>query len=106
MTSPRNLYPVDYTISPDEAYALSALPAVNQSTRARLLKMYADSKGIDKLIDLFAQFIGLANSVVANNRDFIELYLITEHKMYPHEAEKINLPDLFGALQGIALTKG
>jgi hypothetical protein len=68
--------------------------------RVQLLQQYLTKHGVDALTQLFAQFIGMANSVVANNREMAELVLISEGNVHPHTAEKINLPTLFGAAMG------
>ena len=56
-------------------------------------------------MELFSQFIGMANSVIENNREMLELFLITECHVHPYTAEKINLPTLFGALNGIEIAE-
>lgn len=101
-----NNYPTDYGFNAGDAIALSALPIVNHAERVRLLEMCFKAKGKKRFIELFADFVGLANETLLNAREMSEMVLITECNMYPQQAEKINMPDLFGALQGIALAHG
>lgn len=96
----------DYKINPAEALGLQYLVIMPNEDRLKSIKAILDVKGDDYLIDLFSQFIGMANSVIHNNREMIEMYLITEGMQYPHDAEKINLPTMLGALNGIRLTPG
>lgn len=93
---------VDYKLSladADELKGICLLP--HEFRRKRLLQLF--ERHPQRAIELFSQFIGLANSVVSNNREMIEEYLIVECKEWPQSAEKINLPTIFGALNGIAI---
>lgn len=103
MTDPKA---TDYAISDDDARELLGVVTLPHEYRSMLLTKYAAERGTVALAELFSQFIGLANSVVANNREMAEMLLITEAKMHPHEAEKVNLPTLFGALNGVILARG
>jgi hypothetical protein len=80
--------------------AISLLP---HDMRIEALTKYAERNGAAALIELFAGFMGLANQVVETTREFVELYLIAECDHYPYTAEKINLPTVFGALNGIGI---
>ena len=92
----------DYKIAPrdaDELKGISGLP--HEFRLLRLQQLFADRPA--KALELFSQFIGLANSVIANNREAAEMILILEGNMWPQSAEKANLPTIFGALNGIGL---
>lgn len=96
----------DYHLTQQQADLLKGICLVPADLRLQALKLHGELVGLDRFADLFAQFIGMANSVVANNREMAELLLITEGGMHPHTAEKANLPTIFGALQGIELAEG
>jgi hypothetical protein len=96
----------DYSFSADEAKALMGITLLPNDLRHRALVAFMQERSVHALIQAFAQFIGLANSVVENNREMVELILITEGGMHPHTVEKANLPTIFGALNGVILTDG
>lgn len=96
----------DYALPKEGADILRGAVLLPADMRRKLLRRYLRSHDVPALIDLFAQFIGLANSVIANNREMIELHHITENGMHPNQAEQINLPNLFGALHGVELALG
>lgn len=96
----------DYAMSDHEADQLKGIALLPHDIRREALALYASSHGRDALINLFSQFIGMANSVVANSREMAELLLITEGKLHPYEAEKVNTPTIFGALCGVSLANG
>ncbi|WP_431490949.1 hypothetical protein [Paraburkholderia fungorum] len=96
----------DYTMTQEQARALLGTTSLPHDLRVMVLQNFVGEHGVGALADLFAQFIGLANSVVENNREMAELLLITEGGMHPGTAEKINLPTIFGALQGVKLAAG
>lgn len=93
----------DYTLTTADADELSAMVLMPHEYRAKLLRRYIREHGQAALINLFSQTIGLANSVVANNREFIELAGIIEGTLHPHNAHQVNLPTMFGALSGVGL---
>lgn len=90
---------------PDLEMLLGAvgLPA---DVRRDVLAAHFAKRHKEGAVEVLNQFISLAARVVENNREMIELFLITEGDMHPHTAEKINLPTLFGALNGLILAEG
>ena len=92
-----------YRLSKTDADELKGLSLVDESVRSILLRKYFDKHGAIALMNLFSQFVGLANSVVSNNREMIELFAITECGVHPHNAHQVNLPTIFGALCGVEL---
>lgn len=97
---------VDYSISVADSKELLGVVLLPHDIRAKVLDKYRKEHGAEALVNLFSQFIGLANSVVANSHDAIELFLIVEADFHPYQAEKINWPTLFGALNGVKLAEG
>lgn len=97
----------DYSMSSHDAKELQGVIMLPFDIRRRAIAKYAAEHGKDALIDLFANFIGMANAVVNNTREWLELQTIIHADMHPHEAEKIaekiNSSTLFGALQGVEL---
>lgn len=96
----------DYTLTTEEANFLTMLVCVRQPERLALLEQRRRTHGVDATITLLAQAIGMANSVVANNREMIELLLITKGGEHPYTAEQANLPTMLGALQGVEIVAG
>lgn len=93
----------DYAMSRADADDLMGATLLPDEIRVLTLKKYLETHSTDDLVHLFSNFIGMANSVVANTREFIELFLQVECKMSDREAEKINLPTIFGAFNGAKL---
>lgn len=97
---------IDYQFSNADADWLKGISLHPDEIRLQALNQYAEKNGPEALLNLFSQFIGLANSVVHNNREMVELYLVTDCDHHPYAADKINLPTIFGALNGVALANG
>lgn len=89
--------PCDYALTDTQAETLQGASLIPVDLRRKLLRRLRR----DELVELFAQFIGLANSVVANNREMIELAGIISGELHPERAHEINLPTIFGALSGV-----
>jgi len=89
--------PCDYTLTNAQAEALQAAVLLPVDLRLTLLRRLKK----DQLVELFAQFIGIANSVVFNNREMIEIAGIVSGELHPDRAHEINLPTIFGALSGV-----
>jgi len=103
MTSPReNLY----SLTRDEAGTLAGACSMPADLRAEIFEKYAARHGVKALASLFAQFMGLANSVVANNRDALEIFGMVHCDMGHYQAEKLNLPTIFGACNGALIAEG
>lgn len=95
----------DYQLSKQDADTLKGAALLPLEFRVKILERYVADHGHYGLVELFAQFIGLANSVVANTREFVEMYLVCECGHMPEMAAKLNLPTIFGALQGVEIAQ-
>jgi hypothetical protein len=95
-----------YSLSKADAEWLAGLVGLPVDVRAEVLTKYAAQLGMEALVNLFAQFIGLANSVVSNSADAIEVFAIIEGDMHPYTSEKLNLPTIFGACNGAIIAHG
>lgn len=94
----------DYRIPADAAEHLKGVVVLPAATRRELLARYVEEHGAAALADLFAEFIGLSNSVVENSRECIEYMGILA--LHPDPEHRPNLPTVFGALCGVALVNG
>lgn len=92
-----------YALSLADASELAGLVLVDHDIRIQLLERYLNLHSVLELMNLFSQFVGMANSVVENGREMTEIILITEGGMWPNQAEKANLPTMFGACNGVKL---
>lgn len=95
----------DYFLSEEAVRWLKGAVGLPYDLRREVLRKAASEHGRDEVIDWFAQFIGMANSVVANNRDAIEIFQILPGEAHPDRAGNINLPTIFGALMGADLAR-
>lgn len=91
----------DYAMTPEAAKFLRAVALLPVELRRQLLTSYQREHGVEGLVLLFAEFIGLANAVVANNREAIETVALAEGIGHPDRPIPINLPTIFGALLGV-----
>jgi len=92
---------LDFRLSVEQAKQLAAIVAAPLGDRLNLLSRYQRQKGTAALIELFGSFIGLARTVVDNNREMVELILLLECVTTPHRSSDVNLPTLRGALLGV-----
>jgi hypothetical protein len=96
----------EYTLTREQAMTLGGAAGLSRDIRKMIFEKIAKDEGVAALADLFAQFMGLANSVVENNRQALELFGLCHLGMEPWEAEKLNLPTIFGACNGAAISQG
>lgn len=96
----------DYEINPKLANDLLGAVGLPQDIRLEVLRYLHRQHGTVAMLELFSQFIGLANSVVANCHEALETFLIVEKDWEPLQAEKVNFPTIFGALNGVKLAQG
>lgn len=96
----------DYEIRPDLASLLYGVATMPFEERVLALGAIGHKYGARELLELFAQFIGLANSVAENAKEHAQDLLIVMGGVHPHTAEKINMPCVLGALNGLHLVEG
>ncbi|HED4877306.1 TPA: hypothetical protein R4K21_003125 [Stenotrophomonas maltophilia] len=96
----------DYSLTAQQAGELMAICSMPLPVRLTALHGMLADVGHDGVVRLFAQFIGLANSVAANAKDQAEQLLVELGEVHPYTAEKINMPCVLGALQGARLVHG
>jgi hypothetical protein len=91
-----------YTISQKDAEMLMGVivPTMPHDIRVTILKKLGP-KSRAEMIELFAQFIGMCARIEENSREFLQLFAITELNVHFREAEKLQFPSMFGALNGI-----
>lgn len=94
-----------YSISPVDADMLQGVATIGGEVRTYLLRQYVENHGVDALIGLFGEFVGLANTVAENAKESAIVVLINEG-IHPYEAEKLNAPTVWGALEGVKLAAG
>lgn len=96
----------DHNIHPDLAKELRTIAAVPMDLRRPALRRLAEQIGNVAMIDLFGEFIGLANQVAYNACEQAKDLLVLQGHVWPHEAERVNMPCILGALNGIVLAAG
>lgn len=98
---------VDYSIDVDVANDLMGVVQFPHALRLEVLQAMQQKLGPDKMLALFSQFIGMANSVVFNAHDALGEFLIVDADWHPYQVAKgLNFPTLFGALNGVRLAAG
>jgi len=95
----------DYSMSPEDATALMEMAKLDPAMRHEALSGYLQQNGTQRLVELFAQFIGMANSVAENCKEMSDFVLITECGVHPEKFESVNLPTIIGACQGVILAE-
>ena len=96
----------EYKLTRDQAMTLAGAAGLPVDVRKTIFERVAKDRGVGELCCLFAQFMGLANSVVENNRQALELFGLCHLGMGTWEAEKLNLPTIFGACNGALIADG
>lgn len=98
---------MDYDINPKVAQlllGLVALPARKRIVKLQMLSLWMSG---GEFVNLFAQFIGMANSVVANSAEMADILLMTAGVTHPDRpSSRANLPTIVGALRGIVMAQG
>lgn len=95
-----------YSLTRKQGETLAGASNLPIDLREMIFARYAKDHGSKALAALFAQFMGLANSVVENNRQALELFGLCHAGLEPWETEKLNLPTIFGACKGAVIAIG
>lgn len=97
--------PTEYDLGEPGAAMLASASLSTIKTRRILVEHFAREHGDAALRELFANFIGLANRVAVNARQAVEVFAIVEGGMSDREAERYNMPTVFGAVMGDRLAR-
>jgi hypothetical protein len=95
-----------YELCKSDASWLAGAVLMPPDIRQKVFEKYAEENGQARLVNLFVQFVGMANSVVENGRAFLEEVAIIHGDMHPYQAEKLNLPTIYGACRGAEMAHG
>lgn len=93
----------EYSMTPADASTLMDVATLDLAMRREALDLYLQRNGADSLVELFAQFIGMANSVAENCAEMSDTVLIVECGIHPEKFDSVNLPTIIGACQGVML---
>lgn len=97
----------EYNLAPTVALELAGIVQSDDlAHRVELLTKFMHLRTEKSLIETFAQFIGLANSVVENCAAMSDQVLIEECGVHPDKFTSVNMPTILGALQGVVLANG
>ena len=100
MTAPANC---EYSMSTSDAVDISAMAQLDLAMRREALTGYLERNGPARLVELLAQFIGMANSVGENCAAMSDQVLIEECGVHPDRFDSVNLPTIIGACQGVLI---
>ncbi|WP_085696328.1 hypothetical protein [Pseudomonas sp. B26(2017)] len=95
----------DYSMTPDDALFIAGLCQFDLDFRRTAIQAALERDGPGRLVELLAQFVGMANSVAANCAEMSDTVLITECHVHPDRFSSVNLPTIFGACQGVMLAQ-
>lgn len=93
----------EYSMSPSDAADIAIIALLDLPMRQECLSYYLEKNGSRSLVDLFAQFIGMANSVAENCAEMSDQVLIEECGVHPDKFVSVNLPTIIGACQGVMI---
>lgn len=94
-----------YSFDKETREMLMGAVGMPRDVMVEILEHHLEHKSAGHAIDVLADFIIMARTVVENNREMIEDFLVMAAVLHPHESAKINLPTLFGALNGLELAE-
>lgn len=93
----------EYSMTPSDAVHIANIALLDLPMRRECLTYYLEKNGMNCLVDLFAQFIGMANSVAENCAETSDQVLIEECGVHPDKFASVNLPTIIGACQGVMI---
>lgn len=93
----------EYSMTRDDAIELAGIAQFDLAMRREALTGYLQRNGSQRLVELLAQFIGMANSVAENCAEMSDQVLIEECGVHPDKFTSVNLPTIIGACQGVQI---
>lgn len=93
----------EYSMTRSDAIDLAGIAQLDLSMRREALTSYLQTNGLQRLVELLAQFIGMANAVAENCAEMSDQVLIEECGVHPDKFTSVNLPTIIGACQGVLI---
>ena len=93
----------EYSMTRSDAMDLAGFAQFDLVMRREALTSYLQRNGSQRLVELTAQLIGMANSVVENCAEMSDQVLIEECGVHPDKFTSVNLPTIIGACQGVMI---
>ena len=93
----------EYSMTHSDAMDLAGFAQFDLVMRREALTSYLQRNGSQRLVELTAQLIGMANSVVENCAEMSDQVLIEECGVHPDKFTSVNLPTIIGACQGVMI---
>lgn len=93
----------EYSMTSSDATYIASIALLDIPMRQECLTYYLEKNGPQRLVGLFAQFIGMANSVAKNCAEMSDQVLIEECGVHPDKFTSVNLPTIIGACQGVMI---
>ena len=93
----------EYSMTPNDAADIANIALLDLPMRQECLSYYLEKNGPLRFVELFAQFIGMANSVAENCAEMSDQVLIEECGVHPDRFVSVNLPTIIGACQGVMI---
>lgn len=93
----------EYSMTPSDAFDIASIAQLDLKMRQERLSNFLEKNGPQRLVELFAQFIGMANSVAENCAEMSDQVLIEECGVHPDKFTSVNLPTIIGACQGVMI---
>ena len=93
----------EYSMTHSDAMDLAGIAQFDLVMRREALTSYLQRNGSQRLVELTAQLIGMANSVVENCAEMSDQVLIEECGVHPDKFTSVNLPTIIGACQGVII---
>jgi hypothetical protein len=92
------------TYKPDNAgaEALAALSVLSYEDRLSQIKRLRREHGIEWVLRLFNDTIGMANSVTDNSHEMVKFVALMNADLHQQDVDKISLPSMLGAAMGAA----
>jgi len=93
----------EYSMTRSDAMDLAGIAQFDLVMRREALTSYLQRNGSQRLVELTAQLIGMANSVAENCAEMSDQVLIEECGVHPDKFTSVNLPTIIGACQGVMI---
>lgn len=95
----------EYSMTLSDAMDLAGIAQFDLVMRREALTSYLQRNGSQRLVELTAQLIGMANSVAENCAEMSDQVLIEECGVHPDKFTSVNLPTIIGACQGVMIAR-
>jgi hypothetical protein len=92
-----------YEFTEKEMRVVGGFHLLPHRTRLEEMAKFFANRDIFEIMRMFSNYIDMAETVILNTREQYEVFAIAGGNLHPNDADKVNVPSILGAINGLKI---